>query len=658
MGKVGKGRNKDIGSNPKKRTRHEKGVMEDDMDDEIDVFHKQRDIIPLDINGDIDTSDEDNEQPVFDFENDDDDDDDDGDEGEEEEDDDDDAPLTGLGRKILRTQNFLRQKLGGVEDDDVPEEKEEDEDEIIWDNKYGAENIDYDPENSDDNEDLILEEQEVKRMLAERAKKLEPRDFGFEDSDEDEDISSKAIVKKSSEHKGDEETLEFDKDLNSVSLEEQMDVLDRNAPELVDLLADLSDAVDQLENNVNPLLNKAKGKSDVTKGGIRYLEVKQHLLLLYCQAISFYLVLRSEGHQVHDHPVQGRLVEIKTMLENMKELDGNLPLDIEELLNEYNGKDESGPKLVKESALLTFAPQKHYRQLPRSKAEKLVETVDLSMDNKNKEGKRKRETEKVGLQSVEMLKVRAALEEKLKQKGTFSSVETKAGITQKHPSRPVNKLLQTFDDFGDEITAKGNGHANSLRSSISQHLQLKGKKSKVNPGDEDITRRDDIGERRRKHELRVLAQAGVNSMDEVGDELKDGKDMGDDESMDVDNIDEDEAEGSEDDFYKLAKSQRAAKQSAKEMLYPSRIPAVPSVAQTEIVDGKRQINRQIEKNRGLTRSRNKLIKNPRKKYRLNHKKAVERRKGQVRDVKLASGPYGGEVSGINAGVSRSIRFKS
>jgi Sas10/Utp3/C1D family len=52
-------------------------------------------------------------------------------------------------------------------------------------------------------------------------------------------------------------------------------------------------------------------------GMIQLKDVEQALLLMYCQAISFYLLLKSEGLAVRDHPVIGRLVEIKNMLKKV-----------------------------------------------------------------------------------------------------------------------------------------------------------------------------------------------------------------------------------------------------------------------------------------------------------------------------------------------------
>lgn len=79
---------------------------------------------------------------------------------------------------------------------------------------------------------------------------------------------------------------------------------------------------------------------------------------------------------------------------------------------------------------------------------------------------------------------------------------------------------------------------------------------KVVSGDDDLPQRDDIGERRRKHELRVLAGAGIKSEDDAGenDTISDDGDI---------EMEDSEAGDSEDEFYKQAKQNRAAKLAAK-----------------------------------------------------------------------------------------------
>ena len=79
---------------------------------------------------------------------------------------------------------------------------------------------------------------------------------------------------------------------------------------------------------------------------------------------------------------------------------------------------------------------------------------------------------------------------------------------------------------------------------------------KVVSGDDDLPKRVDIGERQRKHELQVLAGAGVKSEDD-GDEVDNFEVDGDADMGDGDTGD------SEDEHYKPVEQQRAAKLAAR-----------------------------------------------------------------------------------------------
>ncbi|KAI6695992.1 hypothetical protein NL676_023702 [Syzygium grande] len=645
-----------------KRRAFDEDVASEDMDDEIDAFHKHRDVVPLNIHSDAGESDDDNEEPVFDFK----------DEDDEEEDEDDDAQLTGLAAKIARQQKFLRTKIGGVEDEMHNEEEEDEDNKAVW-GRSKRQYYDADEATSSDEEIPAEEEAEVLRLQREKAKSLSMEDFGLEDISPDEatveptlgEIMVGGTGKFESairEGTGDDVVAAFEevkKDLNALSKEEQMDVVYSSAPELVGLLSELNDSVEELESRINPLLSKVKKRESTMKGGSRYLEVKQTLLLAYCQAITFYLLLKSEGQPVRDHPVIARLVEIKSLLEKMKQLDENLPSHLEEILKESTS-DEMAEKLMNDENLLQSdnSSEDDESILPPIDVQvKEAKNPHEPIQNDEKKGeKHQPQKDQFGVQSLKMLEVRAALEEKLRHKNVFSSIASKGEKNQKH-SKPVNGQLETYADFDDHATEDVasrhglmSGHVGSLElTKLSNLLRVENKRQKVIAGDDDLPKRDDIGERRRKHELQVLAGAGVRSDDDLGDEDGNLEANGGAESED------NESEESADEFYKQVKQQRAAKLAAKAEIY-SRDLAIPSLPET--VDGKRHITYQMEKNRGLTRNRKKLTKNPRKKYRSKHEKAVVRRKGQVREIRKPSGPYGGEASGINAGISRSVRFKS
>ncbi|KAL2344866.1 hypothetical protein Fmac_006151 [Flemingia macrophylla] len=634
----------------------------DDMDDQIDTFHKQRDVVPLDINDDAEESDDyDEELPIFDVKDEDEDD----DEGEDDEDDDGNDDIA----KLIRQKNYLRAKFGG-DDDEMNDNEDEDEEDYkltLGGKKFshGAENRDFEIQSSDD--EAPQEEEELALQIQrEKAKSLTMEDYDLADISEDKD-NEKLSLKDSSD-KGNEAIKSLERDitfsvdeLNALSKEEQMNLLYRSAPDLVGWLSELNEAHRQLECEINPFLSKVKKGEIVMKGEVCYFELKQMIFLSYCQAITFYLLLKSEGQPVHDHPIIARLEEIKNLLDQVKQLDAKLPIQLEDILKGTNGLEtvvESDDEKAPMTTDLIIENQEHPLVSAKSMEETMLnkevemQKLESSENGLQKTRKVKQQKDHIGAQSLEMLKVRASLEEKLKKKGLYSSIAPKPSNAVKR-TRPVNGQLETYDDFNDDaLDASGEARLSNGSSSkkVLQFLSANMKKPKVVSGDDDLPKRDDIGERRRKHELRVLAGAGITAEDDGDDDQMD--DLGPNE----DNDEEDAgSEDSENEFYKQVEQLRAAKLAAKAEAY-SRSTLVSSLPDS--VEGKRLISYQMEKNRGLTRNRNKAKKNPRKNYKLKHQKAVKNRKGQVRSIKRPTASYGGESSGINAAISRSIRFKS
>ncbi|XP_071705513.1 protein THALLO [Rutidosis leptorrhynchoides] len=644
-----------------------------DMDDEIDVFHKQRDIVPLDFDNDIGDSDEDNDQHVFEIEDGSDDDDDD-DEDEDEDEDDDSEDDTGLAAKIKKQQKSLKAKVGGAADETQDDAEEEEHKSVAW---GPTKSLYYDNNQDESSED----EEEVLRLQKEKLKLYSNEDHGLDDDNEDdseeeptfENLSKGKARSKANlqDHDVQNDIEVVMKDPNALSKEEQMDIVYHSAPELVGLLSELNEAVEQLETKVDPVLSKLKEEKMLNTSGIHYMELKKQLLLSYTQAITFHLLLKSEGHPVRDHPVLARLVEIKNMLDQMKSLDENhLCFDVEDFLKKRPKTttttmvDSPSPKNEIAAAAAAIDPisLKNNSQTTTTGTQidpnKEGSTLQVTLDHGNG-GKRKRgQSEKLGLQSVEMLKVRAALEEKLKQKGVFNldAPKTNGGLMKKN-MKPLNGKLEALDDYDDDaFDIENNNKSNMMSSNRLSQLVTQKKKPKVISGDDDLPQRDDIGERRRKHEMRVLASAGIQSADDNDNDLIEENVRATVESDgDSDKNEDDETDNSDSDVYKKTKKKRDAKLAVKAQMYSRSAPSVITVPET--LEGKRHINHEMEKNRGLTRKRNKETKNPRKKYKLKHKKKEVARKGQVREHKKPDRVYGGEGSGITT-ISRSTRFKS
>lgn len=640
------------GVHKSKRASEAAAAISDSDDDEIDAFHKQRDVIPLDVDDSRDSEEDDLVMPIYDVEGVSDDESDDSEGGEDgDESDGSEGGKDGdagagdvevwdkaYTAKIKRAQRAVKQAAG---DDGSAEEDEEPEDDP---KNWGVGKKKYYDDREQDADDIEFDE--LRRLQAEN--KLSMKDFGLEDDESDEEDKPS----KGSDHQAKlaveasplESYTKLREDFTVLSKDEKMDVVYSSAPELVGLLADLNEAHEQLKA-IGPVTSELAAGQGKNKGRMQPLEVKRACLLAHCQAITFYLLMRAEGLSVQDHPVIARLVETKNMVQKL----ANINLLSQDGDTEDHFMPDSSTLDVVNKVVSLENEGKSSNLLDMDKVKQGAEVAELAKNKPSKghheNAKRKGKDEHMGLQSIEMLKRRAILEEGLKQKG-LCKLKPKLSETMATNSR---KNLQTLDDFDDEVQK----YSQVIKPTKILVNAAGSVRNKFVSGDDDIPKRDEIGERRRKHELRVLARIGTNSRED--DELPEDGDHTEEklsQSSEEDG-DDHESSGSEDEFYKDIKRQRTVKLLGKEQSTPA-----TELEEESEGDGKRKISRQIEKNRGLTRSRNKKLKNPRKKYRIKSDKQSKRRQGQVRGAKKPSGPYGGELSGINANVSRSVRFKS
>ncbi|XP_031710795.1 something about silencing protein 10 isoform X2 [Anarrhichthys ocellatus] len=379
----------------------------------------------------------------------------------------------------------MESDLEAKKEDDLPNE-------MAWGNRkkmfYDADFVTTKGRSQDE---LEAEEQEEE----EEAKNVQKR-LAANLSEEDYDLNlfQEFAVEEKDENKTVEKEARIVKDLKQMSQKEKMKLLKKESPELLELIQDFKAKLNELKDELQPLMQMVKeGKIPPGKGA-DYLKTKQQLYLNYCTNISFYLVLKAKRISAHNHPVIERLLTYRNLINELGSVDARL------------------------------APQFH----------RLLAGEDKDKTTSRPAGEKK---------------TRVA-----------SKKETDSGET--------NPEVEEDSDLDEEAALR-------FYREIEQRSKLKRK--------------------------------GKDPEAEVMEEKED--------------------------------EQQQQQQ------------------QQEDPDAKRGITYQMAKNKGLTPKRKKIDRNPRVKHREKFRRAKIRRKGQVRDVRREETRYSGELSGIRAGVKKSVKFK-
>ncbi len=146
--------------------------------------------------------------------------------------------------------------------------------------------------------------------------------------------------------------VRVERDLAALTDKDKKKLLQQHAPELASLMSDFKSYVKVLQEQLLPARRAAwaqvwkhnggkdssASKSSASKPsssqqlGRDYLDTKIDVVSRYCTAVSFYLVLRSEGVDVTRHPVIHALASFRALLDKLKPLDAKVKTQMQHLV--------------------------------------------------------------------------------------------------------------------------------------------------------------------------------------------------------------------------------------------------------------------------------------------------------------------------------------
>ncbi|KAK9398619.1 something about silencing protein 10 [Crotalus adamanteus] len=187
----------------------------------------------------------------------------------------------------------------------------------------------------------LEEEAEAQAIQKRMAENLGEEDYGLD--------LLQAYTRTAEPPSGKESGQKIAKDLASLSKKEQLKLLRKESPELLELIQDFEAKVVELRDELEPLVQMIRDGVIPEGKGSQYLQTKYHLYMNYCCNISFYLVLKAKRIPVHGHPVIERLVTYRNLINDLAVVDQKLLPEVRLLLNEFHNNESGGVASGKKS---------------------------------------------------------------------------------------------------------------------------------------------------------------------------------------------------------------------------------------------------------------------------------------------------------------------
>jgi len=295
--------------------------------------------------------------------------------------------------KKMRKQRYKKKesKPEDISDSDIGSvgDNQEEEDLRRWGRKkksyYGGntgQEMEDDLDDSDLEEDK-MEEIEAAKLQSKQLQMMEEEDF------------LDTFVPKKVEKKKDKKVATVDsvtKDFSKLTAKEQSNLFRQQNPEFDGVVADFHSSLAEA-GKLSAVVGLAESGEIPAGPCLDFVRYKLEILLNYTTNISAYLMFKSQGTNLSLHPVTGRLVQYRQLLDQIQEVDSAVMDQVNSLLTRLD-KGENVKALVKEER------RRVRRELERKNSKPLKFKKAESETVKRKE-KKKKENENISATKAE-----------------------------------------------------------------------------------------------------------------------------------------------------------------------------------------------------------------------------------------------------------------
>ncbi|EDO07429.2 Sas10 C-terminal domain family protein [Babesia bovis T2Bo] len=434
---------------------------------------------------------------------------------------------------------------------------------------------------------------------------------------------------------------------------EKLDYLENEHTEFIALLKEYRDNVAVVKDQVLNLIYEGNGiPKGCTKDGMEYLDLRNELLLMYVTYLSYYLLLKTQGISIKNHPVINRLLELRIMLDKARPIESRLQFEINMLLDESGIKDsgKSAPKPRPDMLDIESREVDNiYRATP---GVPLMETDTFARQQKKSErmekvvsGRRMLEQAREQQEFDDGDAIDSTYKSKKAVKMMKALLERERYEMENMRRLPMNKMakkeLRAFQrSQGDK---QGGILLEDLSSFASDAMPKRAKKSDITVGLNAAAQamRQDILETEKQrasdsyykpHGLKKSMKSSTPAIQHRQEQPR---------KRDYD-----------DELAEIKQHQNELKSSIRGKSTEKSKRKYEHVE----VEGKRVAGSDILRNKGLTRVRKKTAGNARVSNRAKYEKKVVSNRSKVGGARVETPGYSGETTGINAKKKKSVTF--